>query len=250
MNETNTVQPAVRRRSLWSGPLILVLIFLLVVVVLAFFFRVSKVEVINASEYTDEEIIEASGIEEGVNLFFVDRFKAASMIFSDLPYMDTVSIRRQIPGKIVIQAEGSAPVASILVDGEYWLIDRRGKMLGAVSISDASGYPEVRDLVTVTAIEGTDMVVDERNALRLESLTAVLTPLKAEGMLPYVQWISVKDPDDPCIRIDGRLTAYLGTAEAMDYKIALLRDVTEKLSTDDRGTLYFAGGNVWNYSPD
>ena len=98
--------------------------------VVSLFFRVSVIEVVNASEYTDAEIIQASGIDKGANLFFVDRFQAASMIFSDLPFMDTVSIRRQIPGKIIIQAEGSAPVVYLSLDEEYWLLDRQGKNVG------------------------------------------------------------------------------------------------------------------------
>ena len=75
----------VKRRSPWYGPMVLVLLFFVVILVMSLAFRVSKIEVINASEYTDEEIINASGVERGANLFFVDRFKAASMIFSDLP---------------------------------------------------------------------------------------------------------------------------------------------------------------------
>lgn len=76
----------VKRRSPWHGPMVLVLLFFVVILIMSLAFRVSKIEVINASEYTDEEIINASGVERGANLFFVDRFKAASMIFSDLPY--------------------------------------------------------------------------------------------------------------------------------------------------------------------
>ena len=130
----------VKRRSPWYGPMVLVLLFFVVILVMSLAFRVSKIEVINASEYTDEEIINASGVERGANLFFVDRFKAASMIFSDLPYMDTVSITRRLPNKIVIQAEGSAPAAYMVIDEDCWLLDRRGKMLGTTDSLTAVSY--------------------------------------------------------------------------------------------------------------
>lgn len=144
----------VKRRSPWHGPMVLVLLFFVVILVMSLAFRVSKIEVINASEYTDEEIINASGVERGANLFFVDRFKAASMIFSDLPYMDTVSITRQLPNKIVIQAEGSAPAAYMVIDEEYWLLDRSGKMLGTTDSLTAGEYPEIRSLEPMTVLEG------------------------------------------------------------------------------------------------
>ena len=50
----------VKRRSSWHGPMVLVLLFFVVILVMSLAFRVSKIEVINASEYTDEEIISAS----------------------------------------------------------------------------------------------------------------------------------------------------------------------------------------------
>ena len=138
-------QSKVKRRGLYYGPMTLVLIFLVIMIVLSLFFRVSEIEVVNASDYSDEQIIIASGIEKGANLFFVDRFAAASMIFSDLPYMDTISIQRQLPGKIIIQAEGSAPAAYMVVDGDYWFIDRTGKMLGVTSVLQAEKFPEIRN---------------------------------------------------------------------------------------------------------
>ena len=45
----NTPQNKVRRRSAWLGPLALVLLFLVVMLVLSLFFRVSSIEVVNAS---------------------------------------------------------------------------------------------------------------------------------------------------------------------------------------------------------
>ena len=52
----------VKRRSPWHGPMVLVLLFFVVILVMSLAFRVSKIEVINASEYTDEQIIRASAL--------------------------------------------------------------------------------------------------------------------------------------------------------------------------------------------
>ena len=183
----------VKRRSPWYGPMVLVLLFFVVILVMSLAFRVSKIEVINASEYTDEEIINASGVERGANLFFVDRFKAASMIFSDLPYMDTVSITRRLPNKIVIQAEGSAPAAYMVIDEEYWLLDRSGKMLGTTDSLTAEKYPEIRSLEPMTVLEGEDMLVEGTNAERLAVLQEILAALRAEEVSELVEWIDLRD---------------------------------------------------------
>lgn len=240
----------VRRRSAWYGPVALVLIFIVVIMVMSLFFRVRTIEVINASEYTDEEIIAASGLERGDNLFFVDRFSAASLVFSDLPYMDAISIQRQLPNKIIIQAEGSAPAAYMQQEGEYWLIDRRGKMLGTVNLLEAESYPEVRNISALSVAPGEIMMTEGADTDRLSYMDALLSALQAEHMIGYVSWMDFKNVDNPSLRYDGRLTVYLGTQENVPYKAALLKDVLSKLSVDDTGALYYAGGSSWTFSPD
>ena len=243
-------QSKLKRTSLFYGPLALLLIFLVVILVMSLFFRVSEIEVINASDYTQEEIITASGIEKGVNLFFVDRFSAASRIFADLPYMDTVSIRRQLPNKIVIQAEGSAPAAWMMLDDEYWFLDRNGRALGVTTALKVETYPEVRSLETITVLPGEDMIVEGENVLRLQYVGELLNALGGQGLIDRVSWIDVKDPSNPSIYFDGRLTVYFGGLENTPFKAALLEDVLTRLAPDDSGSLYYAGGSAWTFSPD
>jgi cell division protein FtsQ len=243
-------QKKLKRTGFYYGPMALVLLFLVAVLIMSLFFRVSEIEVVNASDYSDREIVAASGIEKGVNLFFVDRFSAASMIFADLPYMDTVSIRRELPNKIVIQAEGSAPAVYLRLDEEYWLLDRRCKMLGVTSATKAEAYPEVRSLEPLTAMENMDMIVEGPNVERLAYAAELITALQGEGMLSDTLWIDVKDAANPSVYYDKRLTVYFGPMGDTARTAALLRDAVARLAPDDSGTLRYNGGSEWIFSPD
>ena len=243
-------QKKLKRTGFYYGPMALVMMFLVAVLIMSLFFRVSEIEVVNASDYSDREIVAASGIEKGVNLFFVDRFSAASMIFADLPYMDTVSIRRELPNKIVIQAEGSAPAVYLRLDDEYWLLDRKCKMLGITTAVKAEAYPEVRSLEPLTAMENMDMIVEGPNVERLAYAAELITALQGEGLLTKVSWIDVKDSSNPSVYYDGRVTAYFGALEDTPRTVALFRDALGKLAPDDSGTLHYNGGSDWIFSPD
>ena len=243
-------QSKLKRSSAFYGPMALVMIFLVVILVMSLFFRVSEIEVVNASDYSDQEIITASGIEKGVNLFFVDRFSAASMIFASLPYMDTVSIRRQLPDKIVIQAEGSAPAAYMILDDEYWFLDRNGRALGTTTALKAEVYPEIRSLETITVLPGEDMIVEGENTIRLAYVGELLNALTGQGLIGKVSWIDLKDPANPAVYYDGRLTVYFGELDNTPFKAALLVDVLTRLASDDSGSLYYGGGSSWTFSPD
>ena len=252
MDDESVFNPrsTVKRTGMVYGPLTLVLIFLVAMLVMSLFFRVKEIEVVNASDYSDQEIISASGIETGVNLFFVDRFSAASRIFADLPYMDTISITREMPDKIIIQAEGSAPAAWLRWDDEYWFIDRNGKMLGSTTAVKIAGYPEIRSLEPITAMVGEKMVVEGVNESRLAYTAELITALQGEGLISKVTWIDVKDPANPSVYYDGRLTVYFGEMEDTAFKTALLRSAAEQMSPDDSGTLRYTGGSSWSFSPD
>lgn len=243
-------QNHVRRRSPWIGPLALLLVFVVIILFISLVYRVRKIEVVNASEYTDAQIIAASGIQTGGNLFFMDRFTAASLIFSNLHYMEEVSIQRKLPDTIVIQAKGTAASAWMEVGGECWLIDRVGVMLEPVSPTEAQSYTEIRGLETSSPLEGEPMLVDDANAGRLQATCALLTALIGEDMLKDVSYIDVTKPEAPVFAYQGRLTVYPGDVTEADYVMALFKDAVSKLSPGDTGILTNSGDGKWTYSPD
>ena len=138
----------------------------------------------------------------------------------------------------------------MVLDEDYWLMDRSGKMLGTTDALTAGKYPEVRSLEPVTALEGENMLVEGTDAERLAVLQTILSALKAEGVADLVAWIDLKDPTNPSLRYDDRLTVYLGSEGDMLYRIALLKNVVSQLAAEDAGTLYYNTGSAWTFSPD
>ena len=109
-----------RGRSLLQ-PLIFLLICAALVLGMSVFFRVAKVEVVGNSIYTAEEVVEASGIGTGDNLFFINRFAAASRIFSKLPYVDKAKVTRALPNRVTITIQESSAMAYVQADDGYWV---------------------------------------------------------------------------------------------------------------------------------
>lgn len=59
-----------------------------VVMALTLFFRVDTIEVTGTERYTEKDVIEASGIQLGDNLFLLNKYEAARSIAEQLPYID------------------------------------------------------------------------------------------------------------------------------------------------------------------
>ncbi len=87
-----------RRRGRASFPLRLLC---LAVVIAAFlgaltmFFRIDMIVVEGNERYTEEQIIEAAGVQKEQNLVLLNKYKAKQSIFDTLPYVETVVINRK-----------------------------------------------------------------------------------------------------------------------------------------------------------
>ena len=103
---------------------------------------------------------------------------------------------------------------------------------------------------TITVIPGEDPVVEGENIERLKYAGDLLNALGGQGLIGKVSWIDLKDPANPSIYYDGRLTVYFGERENTPFKAALLEDALTKLAADDSGSLAYGGGSAWTFSPD
>ena len=108
-----------------------------ILLAMSVFFKISRVDVAGAETYSNEEIIKASGIEIGENLFFVDRFEAASRIFAELPYIDNVTVTRQLPNHVLITVTESSAVAVVDCEGQLYAVNQNGKVISDVDEDQA-----------------------------------------------------------------------------------------------------------------
>ena len=107
-----------RRRSRGRfGPLFKLLCLLAVIVALTLgatvFFQVETVVVSGNSRYTQGEVVEASGIQIGDNLYRLNKIQISQQLLQTLPYLETVSIRRSLPSTLVIQVTEWQAVARV-----------------------------------------------------------------------------------------------------------------------------------------
>lgn len=95
-----------RRNRGRLGPLFKLLCVLAVVVALTVgatvFFQVETVAVSGNSRYTEEDVVQATGIQLGDNLFQMNKYQIKQQVLQKLPYVEELTIRRSLPSTIVI----------------------------------------------------------------------------------------------------------------------------------------------------
>ena len=153
-----------------------------VVMALTLFFRVDTIEVTGTERYTEKDVIEASGIQLGDNLFLLNKYEAARSIAEQLPYIDIedIRIRRELPDTLLIDvAECGTPLA-VIQDGSAWLLSPKGKIVEQLPASQAGDYAVIDGCELLAPSVGTDIALSTEFANQQTSLLALL----AAALLP------------------------------------------------------------------
>lgn len=238
-----------RRRSRF-GVLFKLLCAVAVVAALTFgatvFFQVETIAVTGNSRYTQEEIIAASGVQTGDNLFRLSKRQISEQILHQLPYVESVSILRGLPSTLTFQVTEWDAVAQVEVyaqgqtqdsgqDGETqqaaaqqaWLISVGGKLLEPVSASRTAPI-SVTGLNVLAPEAGSMLAVPQDQQSKLTALTNVLEQLQAQDMMSRVSSIDLTHTSYVLLRLDGSIDAKLPLTGDTGYYLRALNAAVEE----------------------
>ena len=225
-----------RKRNILFLPVAFILVCLALVLGLSVFFKVSIIEVEGNFLYTDEEVIEASGIQKGDNLLFVSRFSVDGRIISRLPYVDKVlSVDRSLPNRVTITIQESTAMAVLTVDGTDWLLDQNCKVLGEAEKPE--DYIEIRGITAQTPAIGATVTGELEEGQKLQLLAQLLTEMRDREMQGDITWLDLSNIANPIFDYLGRFTVWMGTEEGLSYKFDKLLSTVSQLEEGDVGTI-------------
>ncbi len=247
-----------RRRSILYGPVMLVFVCAILIFGMSIFFRATDIQVSGNVSYTADEVIVASGIEEGDNLFFINMFSAASRLYARLPYIETVSISRGLPNRISIEVSESMAIAYVAYEGatsdglgtvtEYWKIDRNCKLLDRASgVEELTGLIELRGIEIESPASGEIIIVTAEDSAKVEYATVILDQIQERGMYTQVNYLDMSTVGNAVFDYLGRFTVELGAQGNTEYRFGMLISAVGKLQSGDRGVLDLSGDNPVNF---
>ncbi len=146
------------------------------------FFRVNQVTVAGNSRYSPQEIIDASEVRTGSNLFLVNRSQARRNILRRLPYVEKVAVALKLPDTLELHVIETSAVAAIQGEESWWLLDAGGRFLESGDETLGAQFPQVTGLTALTHALGEKMTVAAEEQAKLEGLRGLLTALADRGM--------------------------------------------------------------------
>ena len=224
------------------------------------FFQVETIAVVGNSRYTAQEVIDASGVQIGDNLFQMNKNQISQQILQRLPYVGEVSPQRGLPSTLTIQVTEISAAAQVEVyqddsaqaepaaedgsgdsgegdssqtEGEElptladqpWLISASGKLLEAAP--EGSGALSVTGLTVLAPQAGTMLAVPQEQQSRLNTLKELLSALEAAGELDQVSSIDLTHSTWVGMRYRENFEARLPLGEDMSHSLAVLSAAVE-----------------------
>lgn len=216
------------------------IVFILACAILAIlsttvFFNIEAVTVNGSSNYTVEEIVEASGIRGGDNMVRLNTEKCSAQILSKLVYIEDAVITRRFPHTIQIDVTASVPAANFICDESVLLISSGGKILDEIAEPKAGLLDFYGTSPAETAVIGTGFAsADETKT----TIIYRLMELFGNRSIENIGDIDVTDNSNICYTYDGRITVELGNINEIEYKLSFADEIiTQKIGENTEGIL-------------
>ncbi len=199
------------------------------------FFNVEHITVSGASNYTADEIIEASGIKAGDNLIRTSTDKCSEQIESSLVYIENAKVTRSFPGTMVITVEASVPAANYICDDYILLISSGGKVLDKiqeekVGLLDFTGTDPMPDLIPGDMFKSSD----EHKDNAIEKLMEYFD----ENGSDNITLVDVTDRSEICYTYDDRIVVKMGSVTDLEYKMNFSEEIIKtKIGEKTEGVL-------------
>ena len=236
------------------------LVFIIVLLLLAVlsttvFFNIETVKVTGSSNYAPEDILEASGIKAGDNIFRTSMQKVSKRIEDRLVYVGHANIKRTNTSTVTIEIEPAVPAANFVTPREVMLVSNEGKILDSFEEpraslytfygtepkpgllpgemyssgdpkKDESVYSLLRFFSEVTAGEDTDADREQREQEKI-----------IRGFAENITSIDVSDRSDIVMVYDDRINVEMGNINDIERKIMMCCEIIERYPEDQEGTI-------------
>lgn len=238
VNRTTQRRKKNKRKKLIVRSVIFFLFFVIgVILVLTMFFNISEITISGDAVYPAEDVVNSSGVTIGDNLIFISKDEINEKISTELPYVDSVKIKRHLPTGLELIITKTEAKYAIIQDGYYTLLNKNGKVL-------ESGLEFIGENITLlnmgeitSADIGTDIV--PANEKVFDKLVLVSNACE-ECNLENITSIDLSDIYNIKLVYQGRITLELGETDKDNTykKLALGKSAIE---TQNEENEYYKG---------
>ncbi|MDL2215799.1 FtsQ-type POTRA domain-containing protein [Ruminococcaceae bacterium OttesenSCG-928-N02] len=223
-----------RRRRLMQTGLLLVLLLAGLLASFTVLFPITEYRITGETQYSLEQMVQAFGHAEGENIFRFRIADAEQAMSRALPYLESIKVRRRLPGTVVFIVEPATECYFALLEDTGVVLSQSMRVLRLCDQAPPG-------LCVITGIGGAGyelgMPLQYEQSASGQTLIALTQAIAAAG-LERVTAIDISDALRLSITYDARVLVNFGTISELEYKVVLAKEVlTTKIGDAETGTL-------------
>lgn len=191
------------------------------VVCIFIFFKIGEIQVTGSEKYKASQIVEASGVELGDNLYAPTALSVQNKLSEKLPYIQSVTLKHQLPDVLIICVKETTAEFAFESKNEtttkYILTDHQLKFLEV-----ADEPPKNAAVIEGAGIKNADIgkTAEFKEAEKGEIIRNIKKAFK-ENDIDNITKIDISNIIDIQVVFNDAITIELGQDNALDYKCKL-----------------------------
>ncbi len=218
-------QKKARQKRLKTAFILFLVIAIISLAIMCFtiFFPIQRINVSGSEIYTKSEIIKASKITTKDNLFVVSEDKIEQKIRKELPYIDSVKLKRVLPDAIILTVTDAKEYAFYYSNDEYIILSENGYVL-----KKQAEMPENVFEIITSGIEGNlGQEAIYKNIAQKELIDTLKNSIEKHDI--NVDKIDVSNILQISLVVEGRFTVVLGNTDHVQEKMAHLASMIDSI---------------------
>ncbi len=220
-----------RRMKIFFAVFTVVLLMTAAVLSLTVFFPVENIEASGSLVYSDVEILAELEAYKQSNLFTVSAKSMEDTLKSRLPYIDSITVKRKLPGTIVVTACDADKYLCYLVDGKYYTVSQSGWVMEETE-SEPDNLTVVSGLIADCKVGSEISIAEVDIKLLIEEINSALASTSITA-----QSIDVSDSLNLTLFVENRFLVELGTSNNLTQKIKHLGGMINSISKEKSGKI-------------
>ena len=184
-------------------------------------FNTEHIIVEGESDYTDEQIIAASGLKGDENLVRLSTAGIPERMLEKLVTLDSVSVEKVFPSTIKIKVTRSVPMVSFSYGGKNYVISHIGRVMYInsedVDCMHVIGYKPAESVIVGGFISAENPDQDE--------LVKQISTAVEKAALTDITSLDITDTLDLIMTYDGRVEIHLGSVLQLDEKMRAIKEL-------------------------
>lgn len=242
-----------RRKQIFYGTAIGIFLIVSVTLMLVFLFRIGEIRVSGSTRYSKEQIVASSKLILGNNILTSDTKGAEQAIPKELPFIESVKVKRKSPTVVMIEVTEAVPAAVYQTPEGYILLSSKGKILATDAADYINEVPVIKGVSFTSYSVGTEVDYAGSEDFSREDIERILDELFV-GIAKYnfdiraVDWtksITLK------INYAETLIIDLGYPENIDAKLLAARCFVDgQLQEGEKGILRVSDPDNMSFTYD